>query len=155
MFLILIFSCGCVSQEEFMLTDIIFCESQPADRAYEQKQDPTYVQGETVWIYLEAFKFDYTEEAYLYVVSFDVTLELFDEQGSFIRGGTERMEESSSEVPVYWWFRFWMDSGDLEEGAYIVRITMTDTLSGESATTENTFYITGTSASLLLYSCKR
>ncbi len=141
LFLILIICCGCVAQEKFTLTDIIFCENQPADRAYEQKQDPTYLQGETVWIYFEAFRFDYTEEEYLYVVSFDATLELFDEQGSFVGGTTERMEESSSEIPVYWWFKFWIESSDLGEGEYTVRITLIDTVSGESAATEGTFYI--------------
>lgn len=138
--IVLVF-CGCIAQEKFTLTDIIFCASEPADRSYDQKHDPTYVPGETVWIYLEAFKFETREEGYFYVMSFDYTLEVYDEQGNYILGGPDHIEESSSEDPVYVWFRFWIETSGFEEGAYTVKIVMTDTFSKQSATSEGTFYL--------------
>lgn len=138
--IILLAGCGCIRQEKFTLTDITFCASKPADRAYDQKLDPTYVQGDTVWIYMEAFRFQSEEEGYLYVMSFDATLELYDAQGKFIRGGKEHIKTSSDREPVYMWFRFWIGTEDLE-GTYTVRIIITDTLSGESAASEGTFFI--------------
>lgn len=124
-----------------MLTDITFCVNEPADRSYEPKPDPTYIKGETVWMYLEGFKFRYKEEDYLYVISFDSRMELYDEQGNLIREGTQRMDMPSSKKPVYIWFTFWIDTSVLEEGVYTVRITITDRLSGRSATSEGIFSV--------------
>lgn len=140
-FVVITFLCACVGQETFTLTDITFCANEPADRSYDQKLDPTYQQGETVWIYLEAFRFDYREEDQSYVAYFDTVFEVYDEKGNCIHQGIQQMEIPSRSTPVYVWFTFFIESEYLEEGIYTVRITVTDTLSGQTATAEGTFYI--------------
>ena len=136
---------GCIGQESFMLTDITFCADEPYERIYEQKPDTTYVQGEIVWMYLEGFKFQYNEEQKdeltIYSASFEVTLKVFDSNGNVVLEGNQPIDIASAQPLTYAWFKFWIESKDFEEGTYTVQITAVDSLSGESATTEGTFFI--------------
>lgn len=133
--------CGCVGQESFMVTDIVFCENEPFDRSYNQKIDAVYAHKDIVWIYIEAFRFSYTEEDLTYVAYFDTKLEVYDDQGTLIGEVTQPMEVPSQEELVYVWFKFWIDTIELKEGVYTAKITVTDTVSGETAVTEGTFTV--------------
>lgn len=137
---LLIILCGCIGQQEFTLTDITFCAGEPFERSYQQKHD-AYMQGEIVWLYCEAFKFDYKED-HPYVASFHTVLNVYDAEGTFIGEVAQNIEVPFQESPVYVWFKFWIDSSDLEEGVYTVQLTITDTVSRQSATAEGTFSIT-------------
>lgn len=139
--LIIILICGCIGQEVFTLTDITFCINEPFDRSYEQNRDATYVQGETVWIYFEAFRFETRQEENTFMAVFEMTLELLDSEGTVILKGAQHLDIPSEEEPSYLWFKYWIDTRDLEEGVYTVRITAIDNLSGESATSESTFSV--------------
>jgi hypothetical protein len=139
---LLVIFCACLGQKsQFTVTNITFCASEPSDRAYDKQPDSVYTQGDMVWMYLEAFKFDYTETGSGYNVVFNVSLEVFNAQGTSVRSGTQIMEFPSKNEPVYVWFSFWIDSTDLPQGVYTVEMTITDTLSGDSAVTEGIFTI--------------
>lgn len=140
-FLILLV-CACMGQQsQFTITDITFCASEPSDRAYITQPDSLYTQGDIVWIYLEAFKFDYTKTNSKYKAIFAVDLTVYTEQGKEIRSGTQHMEFPSKEEPVYVWFKLWINSTELSKGIYTVELTITDTISKKSAVSEGTFYI--------------
>ena len=136
---------GCIGQESFMLTDITFCADEPYERTYEHNPDATYVQGEIVWMYLEGFKFQYNEEQKdeltIYSASFEVTLKVYDSDRNIVLEGNQPIDIASAQLLTYAWFKFWIESKDFEEGTYTVQITAVDSLSGESATTEGTFFI--------------
>lgn len=138
---ILIILCGCTAQGGFTLTDLTFCDGEPGDRSYIENPDATYTQGETVWMYLEGLGFLTEEKDNKFVGSFDVELELFDDQGTSLGEFSQLLEEPSDEEPDYVWFKFWVDSSTLVAGMYTVRITVTDRLSGETASVEGTFKI--------------
>jgi hypothetical protein len=143
-FILIVVGCGCVGQEAFTVTDITFCDSEPFDRTYSKNPDASYISGDIVWIYLEAFRFGYTEEMkgedLIYLASFESTLELYYED-TYITGGSQPIEIASADVPTYAWFKFWIDTALLEEGVYTVSLVITDTASGESAKTEGTFTV--------------
>ena len=146
-FIMFVVLCGCIGQEKLTLTEITFCTNEPFDRSYEQNPDAIYMQGETVWIYFETFKFQYTEEerqgVTIYSASFDVKLEVYDDDGIIVLKGTQPIEVASADELVYVWFKFWIDTNEFE-GVYTVKITVTDTLSEESAQTEGTFTVKST-----------
>ena len=139
--LILIMICGCIGQEVFTLTDITFCTNEPFDRSYEQNRDAVYSRGETVWLYFEAFRFETKQEKDAFVAVFEITLELLDREGTSILKGAQHLDIPSEETPSYLWFKYWIDTQDLEEGIYTVRITAIDNVSGESSTSEGTFSV--------------
>ncbi|MGD2250485.1 MAG: hypothetical protein PVF58_18975 [Candidatus Methanofastidiosia archaeon] len=134
--------CACLGQKsQFTVTDMTFCTSEPSDRAYDRQPDSVYSPGDIVWMYLEVFKFDYTETDSGYTAVFTVSLQVYNTQGGSVRSGTHPMETSFKGEPVYTWFKFWIDSTDLPPGVYTVELTITDTLSGDSAVTEGVFTI--------------
>ena len=129
-------------EEHLELTDIVFCTSEPAHRSYDQKPDAAYICGETVWMYLECYDFQYVEEVNTYVCSFYVTLEVFDSRGSCIGKIEQPIEASEKVKPPYAWFNFWIETDGLEEGEYSVRITVKDESSGKDGTTTGSFTVT-------------
>jgi hypothetical protein len=133
--------CECLGQEGLVLTDIIFCVSEPANRSYNQTPDPVYNHGDIAWIYCECFRFDYRKEDHKFVAFFDTKLEVYDSESNYIGDMRQSMEIPSTEKPVYVWFKFWIDTANLKEGAYIVRITVKDTLSGKSTVSEGSFSV--------------
>lgn len=141
--LVAIFVSGCIGQEKFTVTDITFCNAEPFDRSYSRNPDAAYTTGDIVWVYMEVFRFEYLEEEEGYVSYFDSTLEVFDAQGTSQGEVTQSIEVPSDTKPVYMWFKFWIDTVDLGEGTYTVVVTITDTISKKSATTEGTFSVVG------------
>jgi hypothetical protein len=136
----LVIFCGCMA-EEYMLTELTFCAGEPSDRSYDQKLDATYMKGETVWIYVEAFGFLYEEEGSKYMAKFDANMEVVDDSGSSLGTLSQHLDVPSDVEPVYIWLKFWIDSTALAPGAYTARITVTDLMSGEAAVSEGTFTV--------------
>lgn len=133
---------GCIGQKEpLALTDITFCAYEPGDRSYQQKLDAVYTYGDTVWMYLECFYFNYNKEGERYTALFDTKIEVYYEDGSRLGEVTQPVQISSEVTPVYTWFKFWIDTIDLRLGKYTVKITVTDTLSGQTAVSEGTFTV--------------
>lgn len=133
--------CGCAGQEPFTTTDITFCVSEPFDRSYNQMLDAVYTQGDIAWIYMEVFKFSYIKEDLLYTAYFDTALNVYDEKGITCHEGTRSQRIPFQKEPVYAWFSFWIDTIKLKEGVYTVKITITDTISGETVVTEGMFTV--------------
>ncbi|MBU7023671.1 MAG: hypothetical protein HXS40_05840 [Theionarchaea archaeon] len=134
---------GCLGQEKFTVTDITFCSAEPSDRSYSRNPDAVYTKGDIVWVYMEAYRFEYLEKEAGFVSYFDATVEILDADGTSQGEITESMEVPSDTKPVYTWFKFWIGTADLGEGTYTVVVTITDTVSRKSATTEGTFSIKG------------
>ncbi|MBU7015128.1 MAG: hypothetical protein HXS52_00860 [Theionarchaea archaeon] len=141
--LVAVFAIGCLGQENFTVTDITFCNTEPSDRSYSRNPDAAYTRGDILWMYMEAFRFGYLEEEEGYVSYFDATLEVFDAQGISQGEITQSMEIPLERKPVYVWFKFWIATANLGEGTYTVTVTITDTISEKSAVAEGTFSITG------------
>ncbi|MGC1120865.1 MAG: hypothetical protein WBA22_07200 [Candidatus Methanofastidiosia archaeon] len=139
--LVAVFVSGCIGQEKFTVTDITFCSAEPSDRSYSRNPNAVYTKGDTLWVYMEAFRFEYLEKGEGYVSYFDATLEVFDAEGTSQGEVTQSMEVPSDTKPVYMWFKFWIDTVDLGEGTYTVVVTITDTISKKSAVAEGTFSV--------------
>jgi hypothetical protein len=77
----------------------------------------------------------------MYVVYFDTEMKVYDAKGSTCHEGTRSIRIPFQEEPVYAWFSFWIDTIKLKEGIYTVKVTVTDTISGETVVTEGTFTV--------------
>ncbi|MBU6997906.1 MAG: hypothetical protein HXS41_11705 [Theionarchaea archaeon] len=136
---------SCIGQEEFTVTDITFCNAEPFERSYNINPDAFYTARDIVWIYVEAFRFTSLERGEGYISCFDATVEVFDAQGVSQGDVIQSIEIPSDTEPSFVWFKFWIDTIDLNEGIYTVVVTITDAISGERAATEGTFSVVGTS----------
>lgn len=144
LFIVLLLTCACLGQKpDFTLTDIVFCSNEPSDRSYEQKMDATYTYGDIIWLYLECFRFEYTESGDGYTSQFDTEMQVYDDTGTSIRKVTQSMDVPSQVKPVYVWFTFWIDTATLRAGTYTVKITVIDKIAGKKALSEGTFTIVG------------
>jgi hypothetical protein len=141
--LVAVFVSGCMGQEKFTVTDITFCNAEPSDRSYSRNPDAVYTRGDIVWMYMEAFRFEYLEKEEGYVSYFDATLEVFNAHGTSQGEITQSIEIPLERKPVYVWFKFWIATASLGEGTYTITVTLTDTISKKSAVAEGTFSIVG------------
>lgn len=131
-----------IMEEHLALTNITFCTVKPYDSSYQPKPNATYISGDTVWMYLECYRFECSKKNNEYVTLLYVTLEVFDSHGSCIEESVHSVEVSKEMKPSFIWLHLWIETDGFEEGRYSVRITVVDELSEKSQTAGGSFFIT-------------
>ena len=121
------------------LFTIAFCSEKPEAPKYKAKADNTYKTNEVVYLYGEIIGFKYKVINGELEYHLEATLRVINSEGKVIHTATETFRETTERPFAYVWH--WRKWKDLKAGDYTMEVTVTDKISGETASWEGEFRV--------------